>query len=142
MKKLSQFIILLSVSSVIISCQNSSKESGNNQALSTEGMLQHNVYFYLYDSISETDKMEFEKGLQKLLSIKVIHKSEVGITGSTKSREVTDHEFEYSIFIWFNSMKNYEVYADHPDHLEFIDTYKHLWESVKVYDSEIIDLGN
>ncbi|WP_375577975.1 hypothetical protein ABWH96_13075 [Marivirga tractuosa] len=90
MKKLFQFIVLLSVSCLSLSCQDSSKGSDNNEVRSTEGMLQHNVYFYLNDSISEDDKKEFEKGLQKLLSIKVVHKSEVGITGSTKSREVTE----------------------------------------------------
>ncbi len=36
-------------------------------------------------------------------------------------------------------MEDYNVYAEHPDHLEFIDTFSNLWADVKVYDSGIID---
>jgi hypothetical protein len=122
-----------------MSCQQDKKEMAFSQTSSTKGMLQHNVYFYLNDSVSQNEIKEFEEDLQNLLSIEVIHNSEIGKTGATKSREVTDHEFDYSIFTWFKSMDHYEVYADHPDHLEFIETCKHLWKAVKVYDSEIIN---
>lgn len=142
MKMIYQFLFLLSILSFTLSCQKSDKEGNSTQAQSSKAVLQHNVYFYLNDSISEQDIKEFEKGLNKLLSIDVIHKSEVGKTAATKAREVTDHEFDYSIFTWFKSMENYEVYAEHPDHLEFIDAYKHLWVDVKVYDSQIIDYNS
>lgn len=142
MNKLFQLLLILSITSLIFSCEESKKESTNSQVSSTDGMLQHNVYFYLNDSVSQSDVEEFEEGLQKLLSIEVIHKSEVGKTGATKSREITDHEFDYSVFTWFKSMDDYEIYADHPDHLEFIEAYKHLWEAVKVYDSEIITVDD
>ncbi|WP_375577974.1 Dabb family protein [Marivirga tractuosa] len=39
-------------------------------------------------------------------------------------------------------MDDYEIYAEHPDHLKFIERYKHLWKDVKVYDSEIIGLDD
>lgn len=140
MNKLFQFLFLLSLS-LLISCDQKSNELDSNQVQSTKGMLQHNVYFYLNDSISQSDIKKFEKGLQKLLSIDVIHKSEVGKTGATKSREVTDHEFDYSVFTWFKTMNEYEVYAEHPDHFDFIENHKHLWTTVKVYDSEIINIS-
>lgn len=142
MNKLFQLLLLLSISSLSTSCQNDKKELANSQTSSTEAVLQHNVYFYLNDSISQTDIKEFEKGLHKLLSIEVIFKSEVGKTGATKSREVTDHEFDYSIFTWFKSMDDYEIYAEHPNHLKFIENYKHLWSDVKVYDSEISTISD
>ena len=137
MKKIVRLLLIVSISSLLFSCQKSSEKLKSDVVSASESMLQHNVYFYLKDSINAEDKREFEKGLSKLLSIDVIHKAEVGITAATKSREVTDHEFEYSIFVWFKTMKDYEVYADHPDHLQFIETYKHLWNQVKVYDSKI-----
>ncbi|WP_296622005.1 Dabb family protein [Marivirga sp.] len=139
MMKVLQFLMWLSISTLILSCKQSSKDFSTNQIQSTEGMLQHNVYFYLKDSVSDKHKNEFENGLQKLLLIDVIHNSEMGKTGATKAREVADHEFDYSIFTWFKSMEDYEVYADHPDHMEFIDNYQHLWADIKVYDSEIIN---
>lgn len=106
---------------------------------STSGMLQHNVYFYMNEDVSEEEREEFEDGLRDLLEIESIHKSELGIPGSTEVRDVTDHSFGYSIFTWFETMEDYRVYDEHPDHLEFIDTYSHLWEDVKVYDSEILE---
>jgi hypothetical protein len=105
----------------------------------TAGMLQHNVYFYLNEDVSQEQKEQFEEGLRELLEIETIYKSELGIPGSTEDRDVTDHSFGYSIFTWFETMEDYNVYADHPDHLEFIDTYSELWSDVKVYDSEIIE---
>jgi hypothetical protein len=105
----------------------------------TTGMLQHNVYFYLNEDVSQEQKEQFEEGLRELLEIETIYKSELGIPGSTEDRDVTDHSFGYSIFTWFETMEDYNVYADHPDHLEFIDTYSELWSDVKVYDSEIIE---
>lgn len=105
----------------------------------TAGMLQHNVYFYLNEGVTQQQKEQFEEGLRDLLEIESIYKSELGIPGSTEDRDVTDHSFGYSIFTWFETMEDYKVYADHPDHLEFIDTYSHLWADVKVYDSEILE---
>ncbi len=140
MKKIFKVLLLLSILSFSISCQKSDNKVNSTEVQSTEGMLQHNVYFYLQDSITSAEIKEFEAGLQKLLSIDVIYQSEVGKTGTTKSREVTDHEFDYSLFTWFKTMDDYEVYAEHPDHMEFIDSYKHLWSDVKVYDSEIIEI--
>lgn len=104
----------------------------------TIGMLQHTVYFYLNEDVTEEQKEDFEEGLQELLSIEEVFKFEIGVPGSTPERDVTDHSFGYSIFTWFETMENYEVYAEHPVHMDFIDEYSHLWADVKVYDSEII----
>ncbi|WKK74567.2 Dabb family protein [Marivirga salinae] len=141
MKNIFKVLLLLSILSFILSCQKSDNKVNSTEVQSTKCMLQHNVYFYLQDSISNAEIKEFEAGLKKLLSIDVIYQSEAGMTGTTKSREVTDHEFDYSLFIWFKTMEDYEVYAEHPDHMEFIDDFKHLWSDVKVYDSEIIEIG-
>ena len=111
----------------------------NTWAEETAGMLQHNVYFYLNEDVTQEQKEQFEEGLRDLLEIETIYKSELGIPGSTIVRDVTDHSFGYSIFTWFKTMEDYNIYADHPAHLEFIDTYSDLWADVKVYDSEILE---
>lgn len=105
----------------------------------TAGMLQHNVYFYLHGEVTEEEKQEFEEGLRALVQIEGIYKAEIGIPGATEERDVTDHSFGYSIFTWFETIEDYNVYAVHPDHLEFIDEFNHLWADVKVYDSEIVE---
>lgn len=73
------------------------------------------------------------------MSIDEVHKYQLGIPGSTPEREVSDHSFGYSIFSWFKTMEDYQIYAEHPIHLAFIDEYSHLWADVKVYDSEVIE---
>jgi hypothetical protein len=34
-------------------------------------------------------------------------------------------------------MDDYNVYAEHPDHMEFIEQFQSLWADVKVYDTNI-----
>ena len=135
MKKLFQRIYIVFVILSTLSCQST---GDNSNDISNEGMVLHCVYFYLEEEISEEEKKSFEKGLHELLAIDVIYKSEIGKTGATPSRAVTDHDFDYSIVTWFKTLKDYETYANHPDHIEFIGKYEMFWEYVKVYDSEII----
>lgn len=104
----------------------------------TTGMLQHNVYFYLKPEVTTEQKQEFLKGLHELISISSIHHAEIGRPGATERREVVDHSFAYSIFTWFSTLEDHEIYQNHPDHKVFIEKYKNLWAEVKVYDSEII----
>ncbi|MAL18428.1 MAG: hypothetical protein CL670_03140 [Balneola sp.] len=119
-------------------CQSPQQEPAPSDAEATVGLLQHNVYFYLNEDVTEDQIADFEAGLEKLMSIEEIHSYQLGVPGSTEEREVTDHSFGYSIFSWFKTMEDYEIYAEHPTHLEFIDEYSSLWADVKVYDSEVI----
>ncbi|MEX1122359.1 MAG: Dabb family protein [Balneolales bacterium] len=102
------------------------------------GLLQHNVYFYLNDDVTSEEREQFEGGLKELLQIEDVYKAETGIPAATEQRDVTDHDFVYSIFSWFETIEDHERYQEHPIHLDFIDKYSHLWANVRVYDSEII----
>ena len=119
-------------------CQPETNQTAENESNTTIGTLQHNVYFYLVDGVSVEEREQFEEGLRELMSIEEIHSYEIGVPGSTAERDVTDHDFAYSIFSWFMSLDEYEIYGEHPVHLTFIDEFNHLWADVKVYDSEII----
>lgn len=145
MKRILQLLIIC-VSVLLLTACESADENREMTTTPTPdikvGMLQHNVYFYLNEDVTEDEKEEFEDGLEELLSIEEIFKSEIGIPGSTSERDVTDHSFGYSIFTWFETIEDYDVYADHPVHLDFIDKYNHLWADVKVYDSEIIQTSD
>lgn len=134
---------LFSISLLILfisACQldNSQPETSSNIE-SSIGMLQHTVFFYLNNDVTPEEREEFEAGLKLLLDIPEIHRSEAGIPAGTEDRDVTDHSYAYSIYTWFETMEDYDIYAEHPDHLEFIDTYSHLWADVKVYDADIFD---
>ncbi|MFO7847939.1 MAG: Dabb family protein [Balneolaceae bacterium] len=139
MKKIYLLLFVLLVFTGFTSCQQTSADESETITENTTGMLQHTVYFYLNEEVSQEEADQFEEGLKQLLEIESIHKSELGIPGDTESRDVTDHSFAYSIFTWFENLDDYKAYDEHPDHLEFIDTYSSLWADVKVYDSELIE---
>jgi hypothetical protein len=131
-------ILIIIAMFLITACQEDTEQFAETSIESSIGLLQHNVYFYLNEDVSADEKTRFEDGLFELLSIDEVYRYEIGIPGSTEDREVTDHSFGYSFFSWFLTMEDYDIYANHPIHLEFIDEFNHLWADVKVYDSEII----
>lgn len=132
-------IMLLILSSACQQDATPSTDTIITQTENTAGMLQHTVYFYLNDDVTDQQRADFEEGLKELLEIESIYKSELGVPGDTESRDVTDHSFGYSIFTWFETMEDYITYDEHPEHLRFIDTYEELWSDVKVYDSELLE---
>ncbi|MEX2464106.1 MAG: Dabb family protein, partial [Balneolaceae bacterium] len=108
----------------LVACQPEEDQSiEDHEDITTVGMLQHIVYFYLNEDVTAEEKTDFEEGLNRLLSIEEVYFYQVGIPGKTADRDVTDHDFGYSISSWFQTMDEYEVYAEHPVHLEFIDDY-------------------
>jgi hypothetical protein len=105
---------------------------------SMEGFMQHNVYFYLKGDVTEEERENFEEGLKELLEIPHIYKSELGVPAPTVDREVIDNSYAYTIFTWFETLEDHDLYQEHPDHTRFIENYNHLWENVRVYDADII----
>lgn len=102
-------------------------------------MIRHNVYFWLKDTVTNSQKKEFEKGLKKFLSsVDEIESADIGIPAGTPDREVIDKSFGYSIFVSFKNVEDHNIYQEHPAHKVFIDDHSNLWADVKVYDSETI----
>lgn len=134
-----QFLAICIMAVLISACQVGTDQTDSNESPSTVDMLQHTVFFYLHEDVTQEEREQFEKGLKTLLSIEEIYNYELGTPAATEERDVTDHSFGYVIYSWFETLEDYEVYEEHPVHLEFIDTYNHLWAEVKVYDSDIID---
>ncbi|SMO45949.1 Stress responsive A/B Barrel Domain [Fodinibius sediminis] len=124
----------------LAACQPTVEQTETQTPETTTNMLQHTVYFYLNDDVTPEEQEQFESGLKKLLAIDEIHKAELGVPAQTPERDVTDHSFGYSIFAWFETMEDYEIYAEHPVHMEFIEKYSDLWSEVRVYDSDLIEV--
>jgi len=104
-----------------------------------EGMLQHTVYFWVKTGLTKNEKKTFEKGLKELVSnIKEVKKAEIGIPAQTPVRDVVDKSFGYSIFVWFKSLEDHNIYQEHPVHAKFIKECSGFWTKVQVYDSEIL----
>lgn len=95
----------------------------------------HNVYFWLKEEAKE-QRAEFEDALRELVKIAEIKVAHWGTPASTAERPVTDHSFDYSLVLSFETQEKHDIYQDHPDHHVFVNQCKSLWEKVVVYDIE------
>lgn len=125
-------LLLTSLSLFLISVGPLSIDQIDEKRAENKGTLVHNIYFYLNEDVTAEEKEQFEAGLKTLLKITKIHEAEMGVPAQTAKREVTDHDFVYSITLHFKTLEDYETYAEHPDHMKFIQKYSHLWADVKV----------
>ena len=102
-------------------------------------MIQHNVYFWLKEDVSDDKRKKFGTGIKDFVSqVKEVHKAEIGIPAGTSDRDVVEHSFGYSLFVWFQTIEDHDVYQTHPAHDKFISDFSDLWEKVQVYDSELV----
>lgn len=104
-----------------------------------ETMMQHNVYFWLKEEVTESEKESFIKGTKDYVNaVKEVKKAEIGIPAGTADRDVVDHSFGVSLLVSFTSLENHNIYQEHPAHKKFIEDFSHLWARVQVYDSQIL----
>ncbi len=99
--------------------------------------MQHHVYFWIKEEHKNTENLAaFEKGLNDLLGISEIAGGGWGRPAQTEVRPVSDNTFDYGLYLSFDSLEKHDAYQVHPEHDVFIDSYKHLWEKVRVSDVE------
>lgn len=93
----------------------------------------HMVYFWMNDDISEDDRKAFHQGVAELTKCKTVLDAFIGPPAGTP-RDVVDNSYEYALLVFFKNKEDHDVYQNDPDHHHFIDSYKHLWKRVQVYD--------
>jgi hypothetical protein len=109
--------------------------SGNNQNEMTEkNIFIHHVYFWLKNPKSEEDRQALVKGLRDLSKIDYIKLVHIGVPADT-NRDVIERSYAVSWLLFFKNKEDQDRYQTDPVHLHFIETCKHLWEKVVVYDS-------
>jgi hypothetical protein len=116
------------------SCNHKDHHNHENKLMKTPAMA-HNVYFWLKENTTDEQRMEFEKGLQKLGTVPSIHSYYWGVPAPTEDRDVIDNSYHYSINALFLSLEDQRLYQEDPIHLDFIENHNEIWESVKVYDN-------
>ena len=100
-------------------------------------MIVHNVYFWLNEDVTESEKNNFEKGIKSFLdAVDRVQMYEIGTPAKTPDREVVDHSFAYSMFVWFNTVGDHNAYQKHEAHDVFINSFKALCAKVQVLDYE------
>ncbi len=95
----------------------------------------HSVYFWLHNPDKAEDRSEFETALKKLLKNSRYTKTNYVGTAPKAIRDVVDDSFTYNLLVTFESEEAQEMYQTEEAHLEFIESAKHLWNKVVVYDA-------
>lgn len=100
----------------------------------SQDLFVHHVYFWLENPTSEADRAALLAGLKKLSAVPTIQQFHIGVPAST-NRDVIDTSYAFSWLALFANKADQDSYQTDPIHLHFIDTCKHLWKKVTVYDS-------
>ncbi len=94
----------------------------------------HHVYFWLTNADSTADRSKLVEGLTKLAEVKTINLFHIGKPADT-NRDVIERGYAVSWLVHFTNAADQASYQTDPIHLNFVDTCKHLWSKVIVYDS-------
>lgn len=97
-------------------------------------MLVHSVYFWLKDTLSESEKAHFYEGLLNLKNIPSVMNLYVGKPAKTQPRPVIDNSYTYGLVVVFNDIQAHDEYQVHPIHKDFLSKYSSYWSRVLVYD--------
>lgn len=105
-----------------------------------EEALIHHVFFWLKEPENEAHKKQLLDALNKLLKVKTIKMSHIGLPAGTENRDVVDHSYSVSYMVIFDSQAGQDAYQVDPIHLKFVEENQHLWKKVVVYDSTNINV--
>lgn len=98
-------------------------------------MFVHAVFFWLKPGITPAEEKQFFDGVSSLLTIPDVVTGHVGKPAST-DRPVIDRSYSYGLLTAFKDLAGHDAYQVAPVHLKFIDSCKHLWTRVQIYDFE------
>jgi Stress responsive A/B Barrel Domain len=99
-------------------------------------MLFHNVYFWLKPELTPAQRAEFRRGVETLKGIKSVEKVSIGVPAGTTKRPVIDHSYDVALIVECRDVAAEAAYQIDPIHLTFVESCKHLWTRVQIYDSQ------
>lgn len=95
----------------------------------------HTVLFWMNEPNNQSHINQLQEGLLQLLSdsqyVKLGH---VGVPAGT-DRPVVDNTYAVSLLTTFESSEDQDKYQVEKAHLTFIESHKHLWRKVQIFDS-------
>jgi hypothetical protein len=101
----------------------------------SQDLFIHHVYFWLAKPESKEDYTALLAGLWALSKVPSIQQFHIGVPAST-NRDVIETTYQFSWLAVFPNQEAQDAYQVDPIHLHFVDTCKHLWKKVTVFDSE------
>ena len=101
------------------------------------GQLAHMVFFTLADDTATNRKQLVQACHEYLTGHEGTTHFSAGTVAEDLQREVNDRDFHVALHLVFASKKAHDKYQTHPRHLKFIEKNKHLWKTVRVFDSYV-----
>lgn len=98
----------------------------------------HMVYFKLKDSTPENRAKLVAACRKYLVEHEGVLFFAAGVRDEEFARDVNDKDWDVALHIVFTNKAAHDKYADHPEHLKFIEENKEGWEKVRVFDSRVI----
>jgi Stress responsive A/B Barrel Domain len=98
-------------------------------------MFHHLVLFYLRKDLTASQRADFESKLRGLSQIKSIHSSYVG-RPTVADRPIIDSSYDFAEIFIFKNKADHDAYQVDPIHVDFVNSCKSYWSSVKIYDFE------
>lgn len=124
----------ISISGKVLVAGSSGIFAANTSTMTATNMFIHHVFFWLKDPSSEDDRRQLIEGLEKLSKVKTIKMFHIGKPADT-NRDVIERSYSISWMLMFEDKESQDSYQVDPIHLNFVETCKHLWQKVVVYDS-------
>jgi hypothetical protein len=98
-------------------------------------MFHHLVFFYLRKDLTPAERAQFETKLRGLDKIKSISSCYIG-RPTPSERAIVDSSYDYAEMFIFKSKAEHDAYQVDPIHVDFVQSCKTFWSSVKIYDFE------
>jgi hypothetical protein len=98
-------------------------------------MLIHSVYFWLKPELKPEEIQQYVNGAKSLLKISSVRHGWVA-KPAIYDRPVIDRSYSFALILVFENTDGHDAYQVDPIHDQFRIGCAHLWNQVKIYDSE------
>jgi hypothetical protein len=99
-----------------------------------EGGFVHHVFFFFNEPDNAEHRKLFLEEIEKMKAIPAIRLFSIGTPAGTP-RDVVDNSWTFDLLVTFDDKAGWQVYNDHPIHLQFSKSASHVWKRVQVYDT-------
>jgi len=99
----------------------------------------HNVYFWLWNTISDEERERFEQELAALTRDPHVLDRCFGKPSST-DRPVIDSSYDYGVVLRFENRAAHDSYQAGQAHQQFLERCASMWRRVQVYDIDEMSL--
>ena len=95
----------------------------------------HMVFFWLKNTSDKQVDAFKNRTISFLDQVDSIDTYHVGIPAST-DRPIIERSYTVALVATFKDNKEHDIYQEHQAHKQFIDDCQHLWDNVKIFDTD------